>query len=103
MSYRDIEPEGLSEVTSLPGVTIIDQRDGLTRSLGELPGAVPPSDKLIAGLVRRRRENPPVLVYCYHGNQSRDLCRFLGQLGLQQVFNLAGGWQALQSWQTQQA
>ena len=70
MSYQDIHPESLAEVMAIPGLTVIDQRDALTRSRGELSGAVAPSDGLVAGLVRRRRDDPPVLVYCYHGNQT---------------------------------
>jgi thiosulfate/3-mercaptopyruvate sulfurtransferase len=102
MSYRDVEPDALSVVMEIPDLTIIDQRDEATRRLGELPGAVAPSDALIARLVRQRRDNPPVLVYCYQGIQSRELCAFLAQLGLQQIFNLAGGWDAWQRWQGQQ-
>lgn len=103
MSYRDVQPQDLASVTAIPGLTIIDQRDEATRGRGELPGAVAPSENLIAGLIRQRSENPPVLVYCYHGNQSRGLCAFLAQLGLKQVFNLAGGWDAWSRWQEQQA
>jgi ankyrin repeat protein len=102
MSYRDILPDALAAVIAMPDLTIIDQRDEATRSQGELPGALPQSDALIAKLLRQRHKNQPVLVYCYHGNQSRDLCAFLAQLGLQQVFNLAGGWDAWLHWQVQQ-
>lgn len=34
------------------------------------------------------------MVYCYHGNSSRDLCQLLNGLGFTQVYNLEGGWQA---------
>ncbi|MES9945045.1 MAG: rhodanese-like domain-containing protein [Candidatus Thiodiazotropha sp.] len=101
MSYQDIQPESLASLTEMPGLTIIDQRDMLTRSRGELPGAVAPTDTVISNLVQKRSQNPPVLVYCYHGNQSRNLCSFLAQLGLQQVFNLAGGWEAWLKWNAQ--
>ncbi|MET0066998.1 MAG: ankyrin repeat domain-containing protein [Candidatus Thiodiazotropha sp.] len=103
MSYTDIHPELLNRITAIPGLIIIDQRDELSRSRGQLPGSVTPSEEMIAGLVRRRRDNPPVLVYCYHGNQSRELCAFLSQFGLSQLYNLEGGWQALEHWQAQQA
>ena len=102
MSYHNIEPESLSAILSIPCITIIDQRDDATRSKGELAGAVAPDETLMSKLVQQRRQNPPVLVYCYHGNQSRDLCAFLSQFGLQQVYNLAGGWDALQKWKAQQ-
>lgn len=97
MDYRDVEPYALAKVMAIPGLTIIDQRDEATRSRGGLPGALPPSDALLTRIVRERHIDPPVLIYCYHGNQSRDLCAFLAQLGLRRVFNLAGGWEALQN------
>ncbi|MEJ2455103.1 MAG: ankyrin repeat domain-containing protein [Candidatus Thiodiazotropha sp.] len=103
MSYQDVQPEALASVTALPDLTIIDQRDELTRSRGQLPGALAPRENLIASLVQQRHKNPAVLVYCYHGNQSRELCAFLSQLGLNQVFNLAGGWEAWSRWQAQQS
>ena len=43
------------------------------------------------------------MFYCYHGNQSRELCDFLGQLGLNRVYNLVGGWEAWENWQHQAA
>ncbi len=103
MSYLDIQPEHLASIAKIPGLTIIDQRDELTRSRGQLPGALAPSEALLSSLVRQRRANPPVLVYCYHGNQSRELCAFLAQFGLEEVYNLAGGWAALEQWQAQQS
>ncbi len=103
MSYHNIHPELLGRIMAIPGLIIIDQRDEMSRSRGQLPGSVSPSEELMAALVRRRREDPPVLVYCYHGNQSRDLCAFLTQFGLSQVYNLEGGWQAVEQWQAQQA
>lgn len=100
MGYQDIQPQALEEILGLSGITVIDQRDDASRQSGELPGALAPSDALMTRLIRQRRQNLPVLVYCYHGNQSRDLCLFLVQLGLTQVYNLVGGWDAWTKWKT---
>lgn len=97
MSYQDIHVAEVGELLQRPGLIVIDQRDPLAQSKGQLPNALPASETVINGLMRQRRNNPPVLVYCYHGNQSRDLCSFLTQLGLSDVYNLVGGWQA---WET---
>lgn len=99
MSYHDLHAAELPRLLTEEGLTIIDTRDAETRRRGQLPGAVPPSDEVMNALMRRRRSDPPVLVYCYHGNQSRDLCGFLTQLGLSRVYNLVGGWEAWQNWQ----
>lgn len=98
MSYQDLHVAELGELLNQDDLVVIDIRDEAARAAGMLPGAQPPSDAVINGLVRKRRADPPVLVYCYHGNSSRDLCTFLAQFGLSRVYNLAGGWAAWQSW-----
>lgn len=101
MSYQDIQPEQIAELLAGGDVAVIDMRDAESRAKGELPNAVGHTDDVIQALVRRRKSDPSVLVYCYHGNTSRDLCNFLGQFGLNSVYNLEGGWLAWQNWQAQ--
>ena len=103
MAYQDIHAAELDELLQTVGLTVIDMRDPQTRSQGQLRNALTPSDDLIGALVQQRRRNPPVLVYCYHGNSSRELCSFLSQLGLTQVYNLVGGWAAWEGWQQQRS
>jgi ankyrin repeat protein len=99
LSYQDIHVAELDELLHQDDLVVIDIRDEATRAGGTLPGAQPPSDALIHRLARKRRANPPVLVYCYHGNSSRDMCGLLAQFGLSRIYNLAGGWVAWESWQ----
>lgn len=103
MSYQDIFAAELAELLQKQQPLIIDQRDPQTRSKGQLADAQPASEEIINALVRQRRKDPAVLVYCYHGNQSRELCSFLGGLGLNRVYNLVGGWEAWENWQQQAA
>lgn len=99
MSYSDIEVSDLEALLSTSNPIVIDMRDPLSQSKGRIPSAIPHSEETIQQLIRRRRSNPAVLVYCYHGNQSRDLCSFLTQIGLRNVHNLAGGWEAWERFQ----
>lgn len=101
MSYQDIHIAELGELLDEGDLTVIDMRDGHSQAKGQLPNAQPASDGVINQLVLRRRSNPAVLVYCYHGNSSRDLCEFLGSMGLKRVYNLVGGWAAWESAQQQ--
>jgi rhodanese-related sulfurtransferase len=100
LTYRDIQADELDAFLNREDLVVIDMRDTATQSAGQLPRAQLPSDTLISALAKRRRLAPPVLVYCYHGNSSRDLCAFLSQLGLPEVYNLAGGWAA---WEARRA
>lgn len=103
MNYRDIFAAEVAELLQKQQPLIIDQRDPQTRSKGRLAGAQPASEEFINAIVRQRRKDPAVLVYCHHGNQSRELCSFLGGLGLNHVYNLVGGWEAWEHWQQQAA
>lgn len=94
MGYSDIEVSNVETLLSTADPLILDMRDQQSHKRGRLPSALSVSDETIGRLIRQRRSNPAVLVYCYHGNQSRDLCRFLSQMGLKNVHNLAGGWEA---------
>ena len=94
MSYQDIEAADVGGLLENENLVVIDMRDAQSQDRGQLPKALPASDDVISGLMRQRRKDPPVLVYCYEGNMSRDLCTFIKQLGLSEVYNLAGGWKA---------
>lgn len=101
MSYHDIHVAELDELYKSNDLTVIDMRDPHSQAKGQLPHARPASDSVINQLVLRRRSNPAVLIYCYHGNNSRDLCEFLAGMGLSQVYNLVGGWSAWEAMQEQ--
>jgi rhodanese-related sulfurtransferase len=94
LTYHDISPADAESLLARDGLIVIDMRDAEAQAKGALPGARPASDAVVNGIVRQRRADPAVLVYCYHGNMSRDLCSFLSQLGLNNVYNLNGGWSA---------
>lgn len=103
MIYQDIFAAEVAALLQQHQPLIIDQRDLQTRSKGQMADAQPASDEIINALARQRRNDPAVLVYCYHGNQSRELCSFLGGLGLSRVYNLVGGWEAWENWKQQAA
>lgn len=94
MTYRDIEPAEVAALLAEDGRVIFDVRDEASYARGHLDGARPATEAALKAIMRERRRQPPVLVYCYHGNSSRDLCAFIAGLGFERVYNLAGGWQA---------
>lgn len=94
MSYHDIEPAELAALRTEPELLVIDMRDPGSYARGHLDGAERVSDALLQQLIRSRQRRRPVLVYCYHGNSSRDICQFIAGFGFERVHNLVGGWQA---------
>ena len=96
MSYVEIHADAIAMLYQKKGLVIFDTRDAVSYQAGHLPGAVPISDDAIGQLIVGRKRNNPVLVYCYHGNSSRDICQLLSGMGFAEVYNLSGGWKALE-------
>lgn len=94
MNYRDITPAELQALNTDPSLVIFDTRDAASYARGHLEGAQPVSDAALRQLIQARQRERPILVYCYRGNSSRDMCRFIAGMGFSRVYNLAGGWQA---------
>lgn len=93
MSYQDLHPAHLQELRAEPELLILDMRDPASYAQGRLDGAEPVSDALLRQLMKSRQRERPLLVYCYHGNSSRDLCQFVAGFGYTRVYNLVDGWQ----------
>jgi rhodanese-related sulfurtransferase len=94
MKYEDLPAHQVPEFLTRPEAVVLDIRDANSFSQDHIEGAQPASEQVIGRLLRRRQQQPPILVYCYHGHSSRDMASFLGGLGFNNVYNLEGGWQA---------
>ncbi|MEJ2677467.1 MAG: ankyrin repeat domain-containing protein [Gemmatimonadota bacterium] len=94
MSYRNLPPREVPDLLGQHDVVVLDLRDAESFSKGHIRGARLSGDAVLSELMHRRRQDPPVLVYCYRGNSSRALCELLAAVGFTRVFNLDGGWAA---------
>lgn len=100
MSFKTLFADQISEFLQRPDVVVLDHRDVRSYSSDHLPDAMLVNDALIMHL--RKKRQVPILVYCYHGNSSKDLCNLLINFGCENVYNLEGGWQAWASLQQSQ-
>jgi len=94
MTYKNIEAHQLESLLQEGPITIMDMRDLTSFNGGHLDGALPANDFVIDKLIRENNKVQNVLVYCYLGNSSKDLCTLLGKLGFTGVHNLVGGYTA---------
>ena len=93
MDFKSLSVPQFSDLLKDPDIVVVDIRDKQSFETQHIPGAVAISDQVIGQLIRRKNKAQPVVVYCYHGISSRDICRLLVAAGLSQVYNLDGGWQ----------
>ena len=103
MSYHDILPAEVSGLFAEADLLTFDIRDAASYARAHIEHAQMPSDAVLKQLFISRQHQRPVLVYCYHGHSSRDICQFIAGFGFKQVYNLVGGWQAWESFIDTQA
>ncbi len=94
MACKDLRVEQLESFLQQPNTIVIDIRDIRSYITGHLPGAKHIDGPTMSNLIQQRKNQPSVLVYCYHGNSSRDMAGIISRLGFSNVSNLVGGWQA---------
>jgi len=94
MSYETLFANQVEGLLADGNTVVLDHRDARSFTTDHIPGAIAVTDENINSLIKSRHDDRPILVYCYHGISSRDLCSFLVKLGFAKVYNLEGGWQA---------
>lgn len=97
MDYENLLVDQLPTLLEENECAILDMRDQHSFERGHLDGATMVTDAVISQLLRNKQKDRPIVIYCYHGNSSRDLASFFCGIGFSRVFNLEGGWQAWQN------
>lgn len=101
MGYTDLTAKQAEEFLQQPDAIVIDIRDAYIFNTSHIPGALHIDGPTMSNLILKRKKNPPVLIYCYHGNSSRDIAEMISGFGFDNVHNLVGGWEAWSTYKNQ--
>lgn len=99
--YKNISLEQAQQILDSGSCTIFDIRDDRSYEQGRIPGAQRFSDKIIRQMRKTEQRDSPVLIYCYHGNSSKDVAQMLCDFGFSNVYSLIGGYTAWEANQKQ--
>ena len=94
MTYQNIEASQVDSLLAQGPLNILDMRDLTSFNSGHIPNAQPANDIVVEQLIKNKKRQEAVLVYCYLGNSSKELSTLLGKLGFKNVYNLVGGFTA---------
>jgi len=92
--YEDISIEQAQQLLNDGDCIVLDIRDDHSIEQGKIPGALRFNDKVIRQLRKTEQRHSPVLIYCYHGNSSKDIAQMLCDFGFSKVYSLNGGYTA---------
>ncbi len=96
-AYKRISVESAQALMREQPVYIVDVRAPDDYRAGHIDEAIPATEEQMQKLIRRGDRSIPVIVYCYHGNSSRNAAELIAQFGFNQVYSMDGGYEA---WRT---
>jgi len=71
---------------------VLDIRDKKSFDLEHIDGALNISNNNIDTFIENTQKDQSIIVYCYHGNSSQSIAKFLTDKGFFDVYSLNGGY-----------
>ena len=90
--FKCIDVQEAQELLDDPGTVIIDIRDTASFQAGNIPNSINLSNENIVDFLNSTDRQVPLLIYCYHGINSKDAAEYFVKNGFQSVFSLDGGY-----------
>ena len=92
MHYKCIHVQEAQELLNDPGIVIVDIRDKVSFQAGNIPNSINLSNDGIVDFLDSKDRKAPLLIYCYHGINSKDAAEYFVNNGFHTVFSLDGGY-----------
>ena len=90
--FKCIDVQEVQELLNDPGTVIIDIRDKASYQAGNIPNSINLSNEDIVDFLDSTDRKAPLLIYCYHGINSKDAAEYFVNNGFHTVFSLDGGY-----------
>ena len=92
MDYKCIHVQEAQELLNDPGTVIVDIRDKVSFQAGNIPNSINLSNQNIVDFLDSTDRKAPLLIYCYHGINSKDAAEYFVNNGFHTVFSFDGGY-----------
>ena len=90
--YECISGEKADDLMKEDKLKIIDVRDEESFKEGHISNAINITDSSIKRFLDKTSKDTPVLIYCYHGNNSKGAAEYFISQGYEKVYSLDGGY-----------
>lgn len=95
--FQRIDVEAAEALLSRRDPLLLDARDAGAFATSCIDGAQPVSSANLGAVIGATAKTRPILIYCYHGNASREYAQTFSDFGFAEVYSLDGGYEA---WRT---
>ncbi|MEE9392001.1 MAG: thiosulfate sulfurtransferase GlpE [Planctomycetota bacterium] len=93
MEFREINIGDAKKRLDDDSALFVDIRDRGSFEASRIPGATWLGNDNINAFLADTAKDRPLIVYCYHGNNSKMGSSFLAEQGYAEVFSMAGGFE----------
>ena len=89
--YKCISLTEAKAIVRSKRAAFVDIRDELSFSKSHIKNAIHLTQNNLDSFLKNEKKDEHLIVYCYHGNSSRDTSEFLMRQGFKNVYSLNGG------------
>ncbi|GAA5317280.1 MAG: thiosulfate sulfurtransferase GlpE [Candidatus Pelagadaptatus aseana] len=93
MTYKCISIDQAEDMINQGDATILDIRDPRSFALGNIANAINVSDSNVEQIIRSTDKHKPLIIYCYHGNSSKNAAEYFFNMGFDQSYSVDGGFE----------
>ncbi len=97
MTYQCISIQQAQQLITAGDVTLLDIRDAHSYSLGHVENATHVNDTNVESITSQANNNIPLIIYCYHGNSSKNAADYFYTAGVKDAYSVDGGFE---QWKT---
>jgi len=91
--FQHIDVRRAEALLSRRDPLVLDARDAGSFATSRIDGAQPVSSTNIDAVIGVTAKTRPILIYCYHGNASREYAQTFSDFGFTEVYSLDGGYE----------
>lgn len=93
MSYKCISVEEAELLIEKGNATILDVRDPHSFAEGNIQNSIHVSNDNIEHIINTVGKDKPLIIYCYHGNNSQGAADYFFNMGFKESYSVDGGYE----------
>jgi rhodanese-related sulfurtransferase len=95
--FQRIDAQRAESLFARSDLAVLDVRDAGSFDQSHIDGALHVTSANLSAVLGATARTRPILVYCYHGNASREYAQIFSDFGFAEVYSLDGGYEAWRS------
>ncbi len=92
--FQRIDVQQAEAVLAGSDLVVLDVRDAGSFDQSHVDGAQHVTSANLSAVLGSTAKTRPILIYCYHGNASREYAQIFSDFGFAEVYSLDGGYEA---------